>query len=186
MYARTLRKLRTALPVLAVASSWADGDAAAHDDVILVMSGTNQSNWYYVSPEFKAELRGTCHYDQVNDVVFPRGCSELFVTCSLNDIRIWNASLRQEVIRIQVRRPRERRASSPRGCSEAAFDMDAWCLCPTWLTGWLQVPSLKCTCLGITPNGGTIVSGWSDGKVRAFLPQSGKLSFVIPEAQPDG
>lgn len=34
----------------------------------------------------------------------------------------------------------------------------------------------------ITPNGGTIVSGWSDGKVRAFYPESGKLKFVITNA----
>jgi hypothetical protein len=35
-------------------------------------------------------------------------------------------------------------------------------------------------------HGGLIVSGWSDGKLRAFLPQSGKLAFVVAEAQPEG
>jgi len=31
-------------------------------------------------------------------------------------------------------------------------------------------------------DGKSIVSGWSDGKVRAFLPQSGKIFYVIQDA----
>lgn len=34
-------------------------------------------------------------------------------------------------------------------------------------------------------DGKSIISGWSDGKVRAFLPQSGKLAYVINEAHKD-
>ena len=40
--------------------------------------------------------------------------------------------------------------------------------------------------MGITRSGGTIVSGWSDGKIRAFYPESGKLKFVISDAHADG
>jgi WD40 repeat protein len=36
------------------------------------------------------------------------------------------------------------------------------------------------------PDGRSIVSGWSDGKVRAFLPQSGKLLYVINDAHKNG
>merc|ERR1719386_194736 len=36
------------------------------------------------------------------------------------------------------------------------------------------------------PDGRSIVSGWSDGKVRAFLPQSGKLLYVINDAHQNG
>lgn len=57
---------------------------------------------YYVSTDLQTELRGTCHYGAVTDICFPKNCSELFVTCSSNDIRIWNTALRQEIIRIQV------------------------------------------------------------------------------------
>lgn len=46
----------------------------------------------------------------------------------------------------------------------------------------IQVPNLVCTCLDLTPDGSTIVSGWDDGKVRAFFPESGKLKFVIQDA----
>ena len=109
------------------------------------MVGTAQSNRYFVTTGWDVELRATCHSGPVNDIVFPRGCSELFITSSNSDIRIWNAALRQELLRIQV-------------------------------------PNLDCACIGITPNGGTIVSGWTDGKVRAFYPESGKLKFVITDA----
>lgn len=78
-------------------------------------------------------------------MVFPSGCSDLFITCSAADIRVWNAPLRQELLRIQV-------------------------------------PNLDCSCVDITRSGATIVSGWTDGKVRAFFPESGRLKFVINDA----
>ena len=46
----------------------------------------------------------------------------------------------------------------------------------------LQVPNLVCNCVCLSPSGTEIVSGWSDGKVRAFGPQSGKLLYVINDA----
>jgi len=116
------------------------------------MAGTDQSNRYYSTLDMHVELRGTCHCGPVNDVCFPSGeykgvhdASQIFITCSENDIRIWNSALRQELLRIQV-------------------------------------PNLTCNCIGITMKGNTIVSGWSDGKVRAFFPESGRLKFVITDA----
>mmetsp|Transcript_25908 Transcript_25908/g.60608 ORF Transcript_25908/g.60608 Transcript_25908/m.60608 type:complete len:648 (+) Transcript_25908:65-2008(+) len=109
------------------------------------MVGTDQSNRYYVTMAWDVELRATCHCGPVNDICFPSGCSDLFITCSIYDIRIWNSALRQELLRIQV-------------------------------------PNLECKCIGITPNGQTIVSGWTDGKIRAFFPESGRLKFVISDA----
>ena len=111
-----------------------------------LMVGTAHSNRYFVTlPDFGVELRATCHCGPVNDVCFPEGCAEIFITSSSQDIRVWNAKLRQELLRIQV-------------------------------------PNLDCACVGITPNGSTIVSGWTDGKVRAFFPESGRLKFVINDA----
>lgn len=108
--------------------------------------GTLQANRYFVGlARWDVELRATCHCGPVNAVVFPRGCSDLFITSSSSDIRIWNAGLKQELLRIQV-------------------------------------PNLDCCCLGITDSGSTIVSGWTDGKVRAFFPESGRLKFVINDA----
>lgn len=112
--------------------------------------GTSQSNMYFVdSDELKAELRNTCHYEKINDISFPANYSEVFATCSLNDIRIWNSRNRQELLRIQV-------------------------------------PNLECYCIGFTPDGKSIISGWNDGKLRAFLPQSGKLIYVINDSHRHG
>lgn len=58
--------------------------------------GTAQSNIYWInSTNLAAELRNTCHYEKINDVAFPANYSDVFATCSLTDIRIWNANNRQ-------------------------------------------------------------------------------------------
>ena len=75
--------------------------------------------------------------------------SEVFGTCSKNDIRIWNSKTRQEMLRIHV-------------------------------------PNLECFCIGFMRDGKTIFSGWHDGKIRSFLPQSGKLLFCINDAHVNG
>lgn len=46
----------------------------------------------------------------------------------------------------------------------------------------IQVPNLECLCNLVSPTGSTIVSGWDDGKIRAFYPESGRMKFVIPDA----
>jgi len=35
------------------------------------------------------------------------------------------------------------------------------------------------------PDGKSIVSGWSDGKLRSFMPQSGKMYWIINNAHKD-
>jgi len=45
---------------------------------------------------------------------------------------------------------------------------------------------MECYCLNFMRDGKSIVSGWSDGKVRSFLPQSGKLMYVINDAHKNG
>lgn len=46
----------------------------------------------------------------------------------------------------------------------------------------IQVGSLECNCIQFSHDGKVIVSGWSDGKVRGFGPQSGKLIYAINDA----
>jgi len=46
----------------------------------------------------------------------------------------------------------------------------------------VQVPNCECNCIAFMPSGSDIVSGWNDGKIRSFLPQSGGLKYVINEA----
>jgi WD40 repeat protein len=112
--------------------------------------GTTLSNIYWLdSDTLTVELRNTCHHERINAISFPSGYSEVFATCSIADIRVWNASTRQELLRIQV-------------------------------------PNMECYCLDFMRDGRSVVSGWSDGKVRSFLPQSGKLLYVINDAHKNG
>jgi WD40 repeat protein len=41
---------------------------------------------------------------------------------------------------------------------------------------------MKCACCYVLQDGKTIISGWSDGKIRGFGPQSGKLLYTINDA----
>jgi len=112
--------------------------------------GTSQSNIYWIeADQLKSELRNTCHYSRINDIAFPYNYSDVFATCSINDIRVWNAKNRQELLRIQV-------------------------------------PNLECYCVTFMNDGKSILSGWNDGKIRSFFPQSGKLMYVINDAHIHG
>jgi WD40 repeat protein len=50
----------------------------------------------------------------------------------------------------------------------------------------IQVPNLECYSVSFMRDGKSVISGWSDGKVRAFLPQSGRLMYVINDAHKNG
>lgn len=112
--------------------------------------GTSKATIYWCNTDdISPELRNTCHYEKINDVAFPHGYSELFATCSMNDIRVWNAKSRQELLRIEV-------------------------------------PGLDCFCVFFSHDGKAVLSGWNDGKIRAFLPQSGKLLYAVNDAHNHG
>ena len=112
--------------------------------------GTSKATLYWCDTDkISPELRNTCHYERINGIAFPYEYSDLFATCSLNDIRVWNAKTRQELLRIEV-------------------------------------PGLECFTVSFMADGKSILSGWNDGKVRAFLPQSGKLFYAINDAHNHG
>lgn len=50
----------------------------------------------------------------------------------------------------------------------------------------IEVPGLECFSVCFMADGKSILSGWNDGKVRAFLPQSGKLFYAINDAHNHG
>ena len=41
-------------------------------------------------------------------------------------------------------------------------------------------------CCEFMPDGKSLITGWTDGKIRAFLPQSGKLYWVLNDAHKSG
>ncbi|XP_067164288.1 cilia- and flagella-associated protein 52 [Apteryx mantelli] len=109
-------------------------------------AGTNESQIYRINyPEFKEELIATCHNEAIHDIVFPLGTSDLFATCSKNDIRVWHTPENRELLRIVI-------------------------------------PNMTCRAIEFMSDGRSIISAWNDGKIRAFMPESGRLMYVIDHA----
>ena len=50
----------------------------------------------------------------------------------------------------------------------------------------IQVPNTECYGINFMPDGKAILTVWSDGKIRAFLPQTGRLLYVINDAHRNG
>jgi WD40 repeat protein len=46
----------------------------------------------------------------------------------------------------------------------------------------INLPNLTCTSIIFKKDGSSIISGWSDGKIRAFGPQSGREQYTINDA----
>ncbi|KFP31581.1 WD repeat-containing protein 16, partial [Colius striatus] len=112
--------------------------------------GTNKCQIYQVDfAEFTEELLSTSHSEAVHDIVFPSGTSDLFVTCSKNDIRVWHTPENRELLKIVV-------------------------------------PNVTCHAIEVTRDGSSIISAWSDGRIRAFLPEDGKPMFVVENAHSRG
>lgn len=112
--------------------------------------GTSRSNIYKMNfTSMEAELIETCHYHGINDVCFANGSSELFVTCSDDDIRIWNSHEAKELRRINV-------------------------------------PNLTCYSVFVMKDGHSVISGWNDGKIRAYSPVTGTLLYTVNDAHNKG
>ncbi len=75
----------------------------------------------------------------------------------------------------------------PEGCPELVVtssvgDLRVWnCKARAELLR-IQVPNLEAMCASVTPSGSTLISGWDDGKIRAFFPESGRMKYVISDA----
>lgn len=50
----------------------------------------------------------------------------------------------------------------------------------------ITVPNMTCNALAIMQGGHVIISGWNDGKIRGFTPESGKLLYEIDNAHNKG
>ncbi|XP_026277073.1 cilia- and flagella-associated protein 52 isoform X1 [Frankliniella occidentalis] len=50
----------------------------------------------------------------------------------------------------------------------------------------ISVPNFTCSTVKFSADGKSIISGWNDGCIRSFTPQSGKLMYTIPNAHNKG
>jgi WD40 repeat protein len=46
----------------------------------------------------------------------------------------------------------------------------------------IHLPNLECITLIFKKDGSSLITGWNDGKIRAFGPQTGRLQYVIHDA----
>ncbi|XP_072167750.1 cilia- and flagella-associated protein 52-like [Diadema setosum] len=152
--------------------------------------GTNNSHIYRFNlPEFTYEMTSTCHYNEVNDICFPCGASDLFVTCSKNDIRVWLTESGKELIRINV---------PNMTCHAVALMPDGKSIVSAWddnkirsffpQSGKLMYQIADAhnkgvTALAVTSDSRCIISGGGEGQVRVWRvsPESQSLIQAMKE-----
>eukprot|EP00667_Euglena_gracilis_P013691 EG_transcript_14150 len=110
-----------------------------------------------------------------------------FVGTNKSNVYYVNAKTFKEELRQTCHFERINDCCFPAGYSElfatcSNHDIRVWNAKTTQELLRIQVQNLECNCVCFSPDGKSIVSGWSDGKIRAFGPQSGKLLYVIHDA----
>ncbi|XP_034544788.1 cilia- and flagella-associated protein 52 [Notolabrus celidotus] len=152
--------------------------------------GTEAGQMYRFSyDDFNSELISTSHSSAVNDVAICFGTSELFATCSLEDIRLWHINKPKELLRITV---------PNMTCNSVDFMIDGHSIISAWNDGKIRVFAPESGQLmiiihnahrmGVTAIAGTrdckrIVSGGGEGQVRVWelQPRGHKLLETMKE-----
>ncbi|XP_039271314.2 cilia- and flagella-associated protein 52-like [Styela clava] len=140
-----------------------------------IFAGTDKSQIYKLNfTDFEPDLQSTSHYNTVNDVAFAEGCSELFATCSKNDIRIWHTPTSRELLRITVPNME---------CSAVEFMKNGTSILSAWDDGKIRcftpetgkqkfvinnAHNLGVTAIATTSDCEKIVSGGGEGQVRVW------------------
>ncbi|XP_015251024.1 PREDICTED: cilia- and flagella-associated protein 52 [Cyprinodon variegatus] len=154
----------------------------------LLFVGTEGAQMYRLNfDDLEAELISTGHVGAVNDIAIPLGTSELFATCSVEDIRVWRVGMPTELLRIKV---------PNMICNCLDFMTDGNSIISAWNDGKIRVFGPKSGRLMLTINnahkmGGTaiagtrdckkIVSGGGDGEVCVWelLPHTHRLLAIM-------
>ncbi|KFO77447.1 WD repeat-containing protein 16, partial [Cuculus canorus] len=136
--------------------------------------GTNECQIYRINvDEFKEELITTCHNEAVQDIVFPLGISDLFATCSKNDIRVWHTPEHKELLRIVVHNST---------CHAIDILSDGNSIISAWDDGIRSFTArsgrlmymindahrLGVTAIAATSDGKRIISGGGEGQVKVW------------------
>ncbi|NWX46260.1 CFA52 protein, partial [Steatornis caripensis] len=137
--------------------------------------GTNKCQIYRINyTAFKEELIAVCHNEAVHDIVFPVETSELFITCSKNDIRVWHTPENRELLRIVIPNVT---------CNAIDLMRDGTSIISAWNDGKIRAftpetgrvlyvinhaHSLGVTAIAATSDCKRIVSGGGEGQVRVW------------------
>ncbi|TKS67973.1 Cilia- and flagella-associated protein 52 [Collichthys lucidus] len=141
-----------------------------------VFVGTEAAETFRFSyDDFKPELISTSHSGAVKDVAICSGSSELFATCSEEDIRLWHIDKPKELLRITV---------PNMTCNSLEVMADGHSIISAWNDGNIRIFAPESGRLmlmihdahrmGVTAIAGTrsckrIVSGGGEGQVRVWM-----------------
>ncbi|XP_066926830.1 cilia- and flagella-associated protein 52-like [Clytia hemisphaerica] len=137
--------------------------------------GTQLSQIYQFNfSTFVEETISTCHYSSVKDISFPYNYSDVFATCSKNDIRVWNAKSSKELLRVVV---------PNMTCNAVDFFRDGKSIISAWDDGKIRVFTPESgklrfiihdahnkgvTAIASTSTSKRIISGGGEGEVRVW------------------
>ncbi|XP_033630475.1 cilia- and flagella-associated protein 52-like [Asterias rubens] len=138
--------------------------------------GTGKSKIYRFNlADFENEIMRDCHYSSVEDIAFPYGFSDLFATCSQNDIRVWNAKNCKDLLSITV---------PNMTCHAIEFTRDGRSIVSAWDDNKIRVfypesgklmyqindaHNKKVTAITTTSDCSRIISGGGEGQVRVWV-----------------
>nr|KAF6455336.1 cilia and flagella associated protein 52 [Rousettus aegyptiacus] len=152
--------------------------------------GTEESHIYRVNfTDFKETLIATCHFEAVQDIVFPFGTAELFATCAQKDIRVWHTLSNRELLRITV---------PNMTCHGIDFMRDGKSIISAWNDGKIRAFApetgrlmyvinnahrIGVTAIATTSDCKRVISGGGEGEVRVWQIgcQTQKLEEALKE-----
>ncbi|KAL0227013.1 hypothetical protein P9112_014337 [Eukaryota sp. TZLM1-RC] len=144
---------------------------------------TCESNFYLISlnDQIESTLISTAHPVPITTCSFPSILPDyglVFLSAGGPDVRLWTNILEKPANHGQGK---SRTVKNRQGSREVT--RKAQVVTPL-LKERLRIccPGVDVLSAAISPNGDVIVSGWSDGNVRGFAPESGKLLFSIQNA----
>ncbi|XP_053355155.1 cilia- and flagella-associated protein 52 [Clarias gariepinus] len=140
-----------------------------------VFVGTEASQIYRLGyTDFTSELIASSHCNAVWDAAFPIGTSELFATCSQDDIRVWHTESSKELLRIRI---------PNMTCNALGVMQDGLSIYSAWNDGMIRlftpesgrlmmmIPnahSMGVTAIKSTSDCTRLVSGGGEGQVRVW------------------
>ncbi|KAL2087100.1 hypothetical protein ACEWY4_018159 [Coilia grayii] len=147
--------------------------------------GTDAAQIYrFGYTDFKPELFSTNHNSAVKSVAFPFGSSELFATCSQEDIRVWHSDTSKEVLRISV---------PNMTCNAVDFMQDGRSIVSAWNDGKIRIFTpetgrlmlvvhnahhMGVTAIACTSDCLRIISGGGEGQIRVWEILKGSYKLV--------
>jgi cilia- and flagella-associated protein 52 len=151
--------------------------AGAGDGTIIYLSNKLE---YVVG--YKTQLKGGV----TSIALHPNGNKFIVGTDQCNRYEL-SKDLQEAVLKMSCHSGAVNDVAFPEGCadlivSSSRGDIRVWNTKQKQELLRIQVPNLECLSSLVTPSGAAIVSGWDDGKIRAFYPETGRMKFVIPNA----